>query len=396
MFLDSVSQLSGGELALLRTMPPLMKSVDATVVLAEEGPLVDRLRGLGATVIVLELDASVRTAKRDRVTPRGVSLKTFWLLLQHVLRLSKLIRDLNPDIVHTNSLKSALYGGLAARLARKPVVWHVRDRIAPDYLPLAAVYLVRCMARVVPTGLIANSHATLATVRGGREPRARLGQAVISSPVVFDSVSVESPLARRVTQGVVFGLVGRISPWKGQDVFLRAFALAFAGTDAQARIIGSAMFGEEEYEASLRSLVDDLGISEQVVFRGFRTDVVSELAALDIAVHASTLPEPFGQVVLEAMAIGIPIIASAEGGPSEILTNGVDGVLVQPRDPAALAEAMTALAGDEGLRQSLRAAGLKTAARYTPERTAEGILEVYSALLSSPSRWKTSVPAGRA
>jgi glycosyltransferase involved in cell wall biosynthesis len=384
LFVDSVAKLSGGELALLRTIPALIPAISATVVLAEDGPLAPRLREIGATVIILPLDERVLSARRADVRAGGVSPRTVLVLVRHVFRLRNLIRELNPDIVHTNSLKSALYGGLAARLAHKRLVWHIRDRIADDYLPRPAVLLVRALARLLPHAVIANSRATLATIR----PR---DSAIIGSPVVFDSVTMqESPLRHQSDSfsserqnDLIFGIVGRISPWKGQDVFLRAFALAFSGGPARARIIGSVMFGEDDTEAKLHQLVQNLGIGDQVEFRGFRKDVYAELRQLDVAVHASTIPEPFGQVVLEAMAVGTAVIASDEGGPAEIVTDGVDGLLVRPREPQELAAAMVRLGEDVELRHRLTTAAKITAAAYTPDRTAEGILAVYRALISA-------------
>jgi glycosyltransferase involved in cell wall biosynthesis len=373
VFLDSVAKLSGGELALLRTLPALVPHVEAVVILAEDGPLAPRLRETGADVIILPLDDSVRQVGKDTIKPSGLRIQSLVILAQHVWALRGLLRQLEPDLVHTNSLKSALYGGLAGRLARIPVVWHIRDRIAPDYLPRPAVWLVRLLGRVLPTAVIANSRATLATI----QPDA----SVVSSPVVFDSV-VPPARATSASQGdLLVGIIGRISPWKGQDVFLRAFALAFAGTKARAWIVGSPLFGEDAFEAGLHELVSELGIEEQVEFRGFREDVFAEMQALDIAVHASTIPEPFGQVVLEAMAVGTPIIASTEGGPAEIITDGVDGLLVAPGDPARLSQAMRTLADDPQLRGSLAEAARVTAAGYSPERTASGILAVYERVL---------------
>ena len=90
-------------------------------------------------------------------------------------------------------------------------------------------------------------------------------------------------------------MLGRIAPWKGQDLFLRAFAEAFPGGEESAVLIGSPMFGEQDYERSLHELVDRRsGLGERVRFRGFQEDVWPELAQLDVLVHASTIPEPFG------------------------------------------------------------------------------------------------------
>ena len=119
-----------------------------------------------------------------------------------------------------------------------------------------------------------------------------------------------------MTSGAVFGMLGRIAPWKGQDLFLRAFAEAFPGGTERAVIVGTAMFGEEDYERELPALAAELGLDVRVEFRGFREDIWRELAALDVLVHASLTPEPFGQVVLEGMAAGLPVLAPDEGAPA--------------------------------------------------------------------------------
>lgn len=376
VILNSVARLSGAELALLRTAPALLPHVDLTVVLAEDGPLVPKLQEAGVDVRLLRLADSVRTAKRDQVTATGLGPRTAWLLAVHIWRIRRLLRSERADVVHCNNLKSSLYGGLAGRLAGVPVVWHLRDRIADDYLPRPAVVLVRLLARVLPSAIIANSNATLQTV----PPRRR--SSVLGSPIVPDSVESRPHVDRENDGQLVVGMVGRLSPWKGQDVFLRAFAEAFPdGYPAQARLVGSAMFGEDHVEGELRALCRDLGISDRVEFRGFREDVWAELSQFDIAVHASTSPEPFGQVVLEAMAAGVPVVAADEGGPAEVVTPDVDGLLFAPRDPHALAQALRRLVDEPGLAGRLAEAGPRTASAYSPERTAEGVLEAYRSVL---------------
>lgn len=371
VYLDHIAQLSGGELALLRTLPALLDHVEPIVILGEDGPLRERLTDLGIDVRVLPLAGEVRDTRRDAATrlSRG-QIRALW---RYIRVLRKLLTELQPDLVHTNSLKSALYGGVAGRLAVVPVLWHVRDRIARDYLPRPVVMMVRFAARLLPTAVIANSQATLDTL-----PRRGV---VLASPVVPDAVVMPPARLTHSDRPLTIGLVGRLSPWKGQDVFLRAFALAFPSGSERAHLVGSVMFGEHEWEASLRALVSELGLTDRVVFRGFQEDIWAEYAQLDIAVHASTTPEPFGQVVLEAMASGVPIIASNEGGPAEVVSDGVDGLLVAPRDPALLAAALVALASSASQRSDLAAAGRVTAEKYRPERTAQGLLEIYRSLL---------------
>src|SRR4051812_47170014 len=260
VFVDHVARISGGEIALLRLLPALANHVDVHVVLGEDGPLVARLREAGITTEILPLATRVRDVRKERVRPGRVDALAAAQVAPYVLRLRRRLRDLDADIVHTNSLKAAFYGGLAGRLAHVPVVWHVRDRIAPDYLPRAAVRFVRLASRVLPTAVIANSRTTLDTL-----PRLRRGQVIGSA--VPDSVERAPIHTPRDEDDLTLGVVGRIASWKGQHVFLDAFAEAFRGTAVRGRIVGSALFGEEAYAESLRRQVDRLGISEQIEFR---------------------------------------------------------------------------------------------------------------------------------
>ncbi|MGI8685966.1 MAG: glycosyltransferase, partial [Acidimicrobiales bacterium] len=166
VYLDHCAQLSGGELALLRLLPAL-DEVDAHVVLGEDGPLVDRLRRAGVSVEVFEIAVAARALRRDRVRPGRLPLAAAAHAAEHTARLARRLRRLQPDLVHTNSLKAALYGGVAARMAQVPAVWHIHDRISDDYLPPAARRLVHLSSRLLPSAVIANSAATLDALGAG-------------------------------------------------------------------------------------------------------------------------------------------------------------------------------------------------------------------------------------
>lgn len=372
--IDHVARLSGGEIALLRLLPTLAREVDLSVLLGEDGPLVEKVAAAGVPVEVLPLPARVRDLRRDSVRPGALDFAAVAPLSAYVLRLARRLHALAPDIVHTNSLKAALYGGLAGRLVGVPVIWHIRDRISADYLPLSAVRLVRLASRVLPTAVIANSRATLLTL----PDRTRR---LIPNPVVADVVEGFSSTRRKPGRPLTFGVVGRLAPWKGQHLFLDAFAEAFAGTAVRAHVVGDAMFGEDDYAASLRRHAGDLGIARQVDFRGFRADIYEELAELDVLVHSSVIPEPFGQVVLEGMAAGLPVVAPYAGGPAELITHGVDGLLVAPGSVHALTSALTRLRDDEALRKRLGDAARNRASLFTPERATRQLLENYRSLL---------------
>lgn len=359
---------------MLRLLAALASDVDSHVILGEDGPLVAEIRALGVECEVLPMAERLREVRKDTVAPSRLDPRPLLSLGSYVLHLRRRLRQLQPNILHTNSLKAAIYGGVAGRLAGVPVLWHVRDRIADDYLPRPAVTMVRALARVLPTAVVANSASTLKTL-----PKAR-NAAVRYDPVVPDIIPPHGPRPEREDDTLRVGVVGRLAPWKGQHVFLDAFARAFPSGDTQACLIGSAMFGEEAYEEQLRGQVERLGLQARVQFRGFRTDVPSELDRLDVLVHCSTSPEPFGQVVVEGMAAGLPVIAAAAGGPTEIITDGVDGFLTPPGDPDALAAALTRLADQPALRREVGVVARESARRYNPTAACERLMAVYIAI----------------
>jgi glycosyltransferase involved in cell wall biosynthesis len=383
VYLDHVARLSGGEIALLRLLPHLRR-VNAHVILGEEGPLAARLAQAGISVEVLPIASAARELRRDTVRLGGVSPAALSSTLAYVARLTLRLRRLRPDLVHTNSLKAGVYGSLAASAAGVPVVWHLRDRIAGDYLPRPAVRLVRRLVGHLANGVVANSTATLAALATREELDAREAGARDRSRVrrvIPDSVE-PSPYSRTCdSSATTFGMVGRIAPWKGQDLFVRAFAAAFPTGAERAVIVGAPLFGEEACERELRELIRRLGLAERVELRGFREDVWRELAGMDVLVHASTIPEPFGQVVLEGMAAGLAVIAPDEGGPAETIADGETGRLFAARSMDALAAAMRTLNDDPGARERLGSAARRSIEAYHPTRVGEQLERVYADVL---------------
>jgi glycosyltransferase involved in cell wall biosynthesis len=361
LYLDHCARWSGAEIALARLVPAL-PDAEVTVLLAEHGPLEERLRAEGAVVEVVPLAATARDLRRASVVPSLGLLRALGETVRYVARLAGELRRRRPDVVVTNSLKSSLYGGVAARLVGVPVIWHVRDHVAPDSLPAGAVTLVRLAARVLPQAVIANSASTLASLHLDRGPRRARHVEVIGDPC-----PPAPPAAVRRGGPLVVTMVGRLAPWKGQHLFLEAFARALSDTDDRAVVVGGALFGEDAYEASLRARVEALGLGGRVELVGHVDDVRPYYDDADLLVHASTTPEPFGQVLVEGMGAGVPVIAAAAGGPTEIVSHEVDGLLYPPGDVDALADAIRRLAHDDVLRRRLARQARRSSERYAPE-----------------------------
>ena len=183
---DHTAQLGGGEIALYDLVRFLDRSrVTPIVVLGSEGPLAEKLRALSTAGTPVELHIlpmadEVLHAKKDALgTGTLLQFKKVLHAASYIFRLRTFLRQNRIDLIHTNSLKADILGGLAGRLAGCPVLWHIRDRIEPDYLPAKVVWLMRKLARILPKYVVANSSATLATVHlGGKVPGATVSSGV--------------------------------------------------------------------------------------------------------------------------------------------------------------------------------------------------------------------------
>ena len=215
--------------------------------------------------------------------------------------------------------------------------------------------VLRFIGARAASAFIANSHSTLETLRTKGKP------AHVAPPGLH-----LGEFGRRQHENgkqLTIAMVGRLAPWKGQEIFLRALALC--GIEQfKALVVGGALFGERGYEARLHGLVDELGLGNQVAFTGHLDDVGPVLSETDILVHASVLPEPFGAVVIEGMAAGCCDIASKGGGPSEVISHEVNGLLVERNDPLALAQGLRLAISDLQLRSQMQECGLKDARRF--------------------------------
>ncbi len=385
---NHTARMGGGEIALLN----LLRHLDPRrylplVVLLSDGPLVDRLAEAGIPVHVLPMPTSVIDARKDDLGGGGALLriKSVAAAMASVARLALLMRCQRGDLVHTNSLKADIIGGLAGRLARLPVLWHVRDRIDEDYLPPRVARLFRRSSGLVPTAVVANSAATLRTVAlPGQSPRPLMS-------VVHDGIDLRAVRRGSVAghaHGPVIGLVGRITRWKGQHVFIRAAELVRRKfPNAKFQIVGAPLFGEEAYELEIRQLVRSLGLEDCIEFTGFRKDVAELVAAMDVLVHASITGEPFGQVIIEGMAAGKPIVATDGGGVPEIVVDELTGLLVPMGEHEPMARAICRLLADPVTADDMGLRGReRVKACFTIQRTAQQIQERYDECLMAGCR----------
>jgi glycosyltransferase involved in cell wall biosynthesis len=395
LFFDHTAALGGGEIALLNLVrfldPQVVKPL---VLLGADGPLVKQL-GPTIDTYVWPLPSGVADRKKDSL---GIAtlfrIREIFGVLVYVWRLAKFIRRHDIDLVHTNSLKADIIGGIAGRLALRPVVWHVRDRIDEDYLPQPVVRIFRLLCRVVPTYVIANSAATLRTIlpsgveNPGSGARGELRDDRIA--VVHDGTLIVPARDMETPNNELFqiGLIGRISPWKGQHIFLRAAAhVSKKFPNARFVIVGAPLFGEEEYEQVVRGLPSQLGIENVVEFTGFRSDIEQVISGLDLVVHASVTGEPFGQVIIEGMAAGKPVVATNGGGVPEIVQDGITGILVPMGDVQAMADAICEIVASPARGREMGIMGRQRVQdSFTVELTAAKVEAVYRKIMGQGNR----------
>ncbi len=376
--LGHAAELGGAEISLLRTLGELPAGHRPVRVLwLSEGPPVDALRALGLPVDVIPLGRQALATDRfaagaAAVLPQALSAS------RTAFAVARWLREGDVGLLMTNSLKSLVVGTTAARLAGVPVAWWVHDRVAPDYLPARIVRALRASARRVPRAVMANSRATASTLPGARG-------LVVAYPGYAPEQARATPRPRPGGPPVV-GLVGRISPTKGQIELVRAAAEVLrTHPGTRFRIVGSPMFGAEAYADAVAAEIERLGVGEHVELVGWVDDVPAELDAMTVCVHASPVPEPFGNVILEAMLRGVPVVATDAGGVPEILApDGEEplGLLVPPGDAAALAAAVVALLDDPvGAEARAARAHASAAARFSAGRTLDVVSRVWDDVL---------------
>ena len=281
--------------------------------------------------------------------------------------LASLIRREGYDLVLTNSAKADIYGSLAGRLAGRPVVWRLHDIASGDAFSRFNLFLFKVSASLFADRVLAISEVV-------RKAMLDLGVKEAKVSMVHNGILVEETGAAmgrdevRAAWGVpveapLVGMVGRLVDWKGPDYFIEAAAVVAAGLpEARFMLVGDAIFGERSYVDDLEALVRARGLEGRVIFTGFRDDVEEIIASMDLLVHASVLPEPFGLVIIEAMAQRLPVVATRGGGVGEIVDDGETGVLVPPRDAAAMAAAISGLLADPARAKSMGEAGRKAVA----------------------------------
>jgi glycosyltransferase involved in cell wall biosynthesis len=381
LYVSSAGERGGLEVVLLNVLRCLDRSrFTPHVLLLEDGPFVREVRETRTKIHIIE-------AGRVREIRKG------WRALAEAVRLIRLERI---DLIHTWNAKAHVYGGLAAAIARVPALYHLhgvpRLTLSRDGLVSLLSVVVPARQTVACSAYVAQSfkkawrsRREIVVVHNGTMLVVHNGTMLPAQPsLVHSEVRQEFGVPDHVPMIL---MPTRLQRGKGVHVFLDAAAqVVRSQPEARFLVLGGALFGlEPDYEVDLQRQVERLDLRRAVQLVGFRPDVFRFYQAADIVVQSSIEPEAFGMVLIEAMAWGRPVVASDVGGPTEIVLDGVTGLLVPPNDPDRLARALVALLKDPGGRVRMGRAGAARVRDYfKAERMVSHLQVLYDDMIRRP------------
>jgi glycosyltransferase involved in cell wall biosynthesis len=392
LYLNASSQLGGAERNLIDTICAVQDrdpSIEITVLItAADGPIVAELDRLGIKIILLELPSKIAQLGDSGLkgeNNRLVSILSFARNLSLVgefvgywQQLKRSIAQIDPDVIHSNGMKTHL---LAASLGiSTPIIWHLHDFIGSRVLvkQLLKLFVNRASAAIAISKSIADDWQTFFPS--------------LQIELIYNAIDVDRYTPRsniRDSQHLNIGLVATYALWKGHDIFIQAIGhIAKQRPELQSKIkfyiIGGAIYetARSQYSRSqLQQLARDLNVEDWLVFVDFQQDIVSGYNMLDIVVHASTQPEPFGRTIVEAMACEKAVIVAQAGGAAELFTHQKDAIGVLPGDPIALSVAIGKLIDSPSDRIALGKAGRITVMeRFNRDRLGKELISLYSHL----------------
>jgi glycosyltransferase involved in cell wall biosynthesis len=382
LYVHNSADIYGASRCLFR----LLKTLDRTrfvpvVVLPVDGPLREKIESLGVEVIF-----HPRLSIITRRVLRSWRILIFLLEFPaSVLFLWRLIRRRKIDLVHTNT-GALVSPGLAAKLAGVPHVWHIRElfhEFRQLWKPYSRYILWTSDAVIAISKAVANQFADGSKI-----------------DVVYDGCSLEelqpgnaeagNDFRRKFGLGkdFVVGCVGRIKlRQKGQEVLVRAAAILKArGLRSKVLIIGTTHPNNASHLQILKHLIRELGLQDDVILAGELDDVKPAYGAMNVLVLPSALPEGLGDVLLEGMAMRLPVIATNIGGPPEVVQDGITGFLVPPADPEAMADKIELVMHDAKLRDRLGQAGpARVMERFSTEEMIRKVEALYGKWMARPA-----------
>jgi len=303
----------------------------------------------------------------------------YWLIcitLPESFRYYKIGKRHNVKIVHLNNmLGGQLAGIIASKFLNVPCVAHLRD--------FEEIILIKKLYAGMIDHHIAISSAIKKNLLDLEVPEHKIS-------TVWDTVdlkefncnaSYENLLEEfDINKGEkIFGIFGRIIEWKGIREFILSADYVFKEVpDAKAFIVGDSSDGDKDYYHSVITLARSLGIDDKIVFTGFREDMPELMNMMEVVVHASIKPEPFGMVLIEGMALGKPVVATKAGGPLDVIIDGESGFLVGIGDYVEMGKKVNMLLKNPALSKEMGNNARERVVKYfCNEKHAKEIEDIY-------------------
>jgi glycosyltransferase involved in cell wall biosynthesis len=359
LIVDQTGQLGGGELSLLDFARHRRERCD--VLLFSDGPFRERLEQGGVPVTVEQGPSDVLAISREQGLRKSLAIIPS---LAHLV-FAVAMKARRARCLYANSQKALVVSALASAISRRPLIWHLHDILTASHFSSAMRAVAVRLANWRANCVIANSQATADAfvAAGGRCRTVVIHNGIDPAPFAnVDAAKSGAELRRQIGCGdsPLLGVFSRLAHWKGQHIAIEA---ARSLPDVHVVLVGSALFGEHADEDRLRRQADEAEVRGRIHFLGFRNDIPALMSAVDIVLHTSVAPEPFGRVIVEGMMAKKPVIATAAGGALEIIEDNVTGALVAPGDAGALAAAVLALLAAPDRRMDMARRGYECALR---------------------------------
>lgn len=402
VYLNPVGSLGGAERVLLQMLAGIRRERpdwNLSLIAMTSGPLLEEALKLGVRSLCLPMPPALAGVGDSLFRGRNKLFMAFQIvskviilfpsLMKYLRKLREMLRKLRPSLVHSNGIKSHLLARWIVP-ASVPIVWHVHDYYS--LRPLTGRLLRRVQNGV--RSLLAISRSVAEDVQ--------LILPDIPVRILFNSVDPErfSPgvskgswldclagLSLPATPLLRVGLIATFARWKGHDLFLQAthhFVQTHPDINVRFYVIGGPIYHTQAQWtlAKLTQLAKSLHLQNQIGFIPFQQDPVDVYRSLDVVVHASTKPEPFGLTIAEAMSCGRSVIVSQAGGASELFTPEVDALGVSPGNGAELVVALNRLLRDASLRERIGDAARQTALKkFSPDRFTRELLDCYDSIM---------------
>lgn len=342
--------------------------IEWLVIFGQDGSLVKQVRSLG-------IDA--------RVIPGG-RVRQLHRLVATAINIAFIAKREKVDAIVSWMWLSHLTGGLAGLLASKQTLWYQQEIPDPKNL-------LKRLVNVMPACGVVTITKAIQTAQSAINPQ-RPVHLVYPGVALdrFNTSILPSPMAAREKLGLplhvpLIGIVGRLQRWKGMHVLVQAMPKILQKyPDAHCVLIGGKHDLEPDYEEFLLSEITALGLQEKIIMTGLQRNIPEWVQAMDIFVHASD-QEPFGIVIIEAMALGKPVIAGNAGGPTEIITDGVNGLLTPYGNSEALAIAILHYLNEPDFAQKVGLAAQKRALDFSTQQYAQNFINVIRSVSATVS-----------